>query len=221
MAQTVTLIGSSGLIGSQLLDLLIKDERIGTIILPVRREPAITHAKLRVMVVDFSQASAYAEMVRGSECVFCAIGTTNKKVSGDKDAYRKVDFDIPVNAARAAASEGCYSFVLVSAVGANPDNNANFYLKLKGVTEEAVAKEHIPQVVFMRPSILLGPRSESRMGESIAKAISAAVSPLLFGSARKYRAIQARDVAGAMLAATRKLSKGMHVMEYDEMKKMV
>ena len=218
MGQTVTLIGSSGLVGSQLLELLLQDEAYSTIVLPVRRDPAIVHPKLRVVIMDFADEALYDDVIRGSECVFCAVGTTNKKVQGDKDAYRKVDFDIPVKAAKAAAAAGCYSFVLVSAIGANPDNNANFYLKLKGVTEEAVAKEHIPQVVFVRPSFLMGPRAESRPTEAIGKVLAGIVSPLLFGSAKKYKGIQARDVARAMIAATRKLPKGIHVMEYDQMK---
>lgn len=221
MGQTVTLIGSSGLVGSQLLDILLADEATGTIVLPVRKDPGIDHPKVKVVVMDFADDAMYAEVVRGSECVFCAVGTTNKKVNGDKDAYRKVDFDIPVKSAKAAADAGCYAYVLVSAIGANPDNNANFYLKLKGVTEEAIAKEHIPQVVFLRPSFLMGDRKESRPGESIGKVLASIVSPLLFGGARKFKGIQARDVAQAMLNATRKLPKGIHVLEYDGMKNLL
>ena len=103
MGQTVTLIGSSGLVGSQLLKVLLADEATTSIILPVRKDPGIRDPKVRVMVMDFTDDAMYAEAVRGSECVFCAVGTTNKKVKGDKTAYRKVDFDIPVKSARAAA----------------------------------------------------------------------------------------------------------------------
>ena len=221
MGQTVSLIGSSGLVGSQILDLLLKDDRYSTINLLVRKEPAITHPKIRVIMMDFADEKAYLEAISGSEAVFCAVGTTNKKVKGDKDEYRKVDFDIPVYAARAAAACGSYSFGLVSAIGANPDNNANFYLKLKGVTEEAVAKEHIPQIVFARPSMLMGDRQESRMDETIGKGLSYVVSPFLMGSAKKYKPIQAMDVARALISATQQLPKGIHVLEYGEMKKLI
>jgi uncharacterized protein YbjT (DUF2867 family) len=221
MGQTVTLIGSSGLVGAHLLDLLMQDEATTTIILPVRRDPGISHPKVRVVIMDFADEALYADVVSGSECVFCAVGTTNKKVGGDKDAYRKVDFDIPVKAAKAAAAAGVYSFVLVSAIGANPDNNANFYLKLKGVTEEVVSKEHIPQVVLVRPSFLLGDRKESRPAEAVGKVLAGIISPLLFGGGRKFKAIQASDVAKAMLIATRKLPKGIHVLEFDQMRALV
>jgi uncharacterized protein YbjT (DUF2867 family) len=221
MGQTVSLIGSSGLVGSQILDLLLKDDRYSSVNLLVRKEPELKNPKIRVVMMDFADEKAYAEAIRGSEAVFCAVGTTNKKVKGDKDEYRKVDFDIPVFAARAAAACGCYSFGMVSAIGANPDNNANFYLKLKGVTEEAVAKEHVPQVLLLRPSMLLGDRRENRIGESIGKGLATVISPLLFGSAKKYKAISAHDVAAAMLAATQQLPKGIHVLEYSEMKKLI
>jgi uncharacterized protein YbjT (DUF2867 family) len=221
MGQTVSLIGSSGLVGSQILELLLKDDRYSMVNLLVRREPDTKHPKIRVIMMDFADEKAFVEAIRGSEAVFCAVGTTDKKVKGDKDEYRKVDFDIPVYAAKAAASCGCYSFCLVSAIGANPDNNANFYLKLKGVTEEAVAKEHIPQVIFVRPSMLMGDRKESRMGETIGKGLSFIVSPFLMGSAKKFKPIQALDVARAMIAATQQLPKGIHVLEYGEMRKLI
>jgi uncharacterized protein YbjT (DUF2867 family) len=86
----------------------------------------------------------------GAEAVFCTVGNTNSKVKGDKEEYKKVDFDIPVFAAKAAAKCGVDAFVMVSSIGANPENNQNFYLKLKGVTEEAVCKERIPSVNIMR-----------------------------------------------------------------------
>jgi uncharacterized protein YbjT (DUF2867 family) len=221
MGQTVSLIGSSGMVGTQILEQLIKDDRYSTINLLVRKEPAAVHSKVRVIMMDFTDAKAYVDAIRGSEAVFCAVGTTNKKVKGDKDAFRKVDFDIPVFAARAAAACGSYSFALVSAIGANPDNNANFYLKLKGVTEEAIAKEHIPQVIFARPSMLMGDRQESRIGETIGKGLSYVVSPFLVGSAKKYKPVKASDVAKALIAATLQLPKGIHVLEYGDMRKLL
>lgn len=76
-----------------------------------------------------------------------------------------MDYDIPVYAAKAAAKLGVYGYYLVSAVGADANNNNNFYLKLKGVTEEAVSEEQIPQLYIMRPSLILGDRKERRIME--------------------------------------------------------
>ena len=168
MDQTATLIGASGLIGSHLLQLLLKDSTYSTVKIIVRRPQLLRDSKLQEIVIDFEDKKALEQAIAGSAVVFSAVGTTQKKVKGDKNAYRKVDFDIPVNAAKAAAKFGVYAFSLVSSVGANAANNNNFYLKLKGIVEEAVSKESIPQLHIMRPSMLLGDRKEKRFGESIA-----------------------------------------------------
>ena len=125
-----------------------------------------------------------------------------------------MDFDIPVNAAKAAAKYGVYGFAMVSSVGADPNNNNNFYLKLKGVTEEAVAKEMVPQTLIFRPSLLLGERKEKRFGEGIAQFFMPAVNFLLPASKQKYKGIKAEDLARAMVLAAQKTPKGIHFFEY-------
>ena len=220
MGQTATLIGASGLIGSHLLQLLLKDNIYSTVKIIVRRPLLMRDPKLEEIVIDFEDKKALEQAIAGSAVVFCAVGTTQKKVKGDKNAYRKVDFDIPVNSAKAAAKFGVYSFVLVSSVGANAANNNNFYLKLKGVVEEGVSKESIPQLHIMRPSMLLGERKEQRLGETIAKYIMPLFSIFLVGKWKKYRAIKGEDVAKAMLQASKSPVKGIHIYEYAEIKKL-
>lgn len=220
MDQTATLIGASGLIGSHLLQLLLKDNTYSTVKIIVRRPQLLRDPKLQEIVIDFEDKKALEQAIAGSAVVFSAVGTTQKKVKGDKNAYRKVDFDIPVNAAKAAAKFGVYSFSLVSSVGANAANNNNFYLKLKGIVEEAVSKESIPQLHIMRPSMLLGDRKEKRIGESIAAVLMPIFSIFLFGKLAKYKAIKAEDVAKAMLQASKSPVKGIHIYEYEELKKL-
>src|SRR6478752_3467176 len=220
MDQTATLIGASGLIGSHLLQLLLKDNTFSTVKIIVRRPQLLRDPKLQEIVINFEDKKALEQAIAGSAVVFSAVGTTQKKVKGDKNAYRKVDFDIPVNAAKAAAKFGVYSFSLVSSVGANAANNNNFYLKLKGVVEEAVSKESIPQLLIMRPSMLLGDRKEKRIGESIAAVLMPVFSIFLFGKWAKYKAIKAEDVAKAMLQASKSPVKGIHIYEYEEIKKL-
>jgi len=211
--QTATLIGSSGLIGSHLLEFLLNDDEYTTVRVLVRRPITISHPKLKVMVIDFADVSAFKAGIAGSDAVFCAVGTTNKKVKGDKAAYRKVDYDIPVNAARFCAETGCPQFLLVSSVGAN-SKGGNFYIKLKGEVEEMVQSFAIPSVSIFRPSMLLGHRNESRPMESIAQVISRPLGAL-FPS--KYKPIKASDVARAMVAASKKPVPGVTVLHYKEM----
>lgn len=217
MGVNVAVFGASGLVGGELLKTLLEDDGVSEVRAPVRRPLGMDHPRLRESVIAFDDQDALAGVVSGCETVYVAIGTTNRKVGGDKEAYRRVDFDIPVGVAKACASTGVFGIALVSSVGADPENKYNFYIKLKGVVEETVSEQGVPQTVIVRPSVLLGKRQESRVGERFAQLVMSMVSGLLSGGYRKYRAIRAGDVARAMVMATRSLSKGIHVLEYGEM----
>ena len=92
---TATIIGATGLIGSHLLDLLRKDSYYKTIRLIVRRPVDLNDPNVQVNVIDFSDPAAFRSSVNGSDALFCCVGTTQKKVKGNRAAYRKVDYDIP------------------------------------------------------------------------------------------------------------------------------
>jgi uncharacterized protein YbjT (DUF2867 family) len=212
--QTATIIGSTGLIGSHLLKLMQDDDHFSEIRLLTRRPLEVNHPKVKVFVIDFSDQAAFKSAIEGCDAVFCAVGTTNKKVQGDKTAYRKVDYDIPVNAARFCAETGGRQFLLVSSVGA--DSTAqNFYLKLKGEVEEKISGMSIPSISIFCPSMLLGNRQESRPLEAVAQVISKGVSFLFPG---KYKPISAEIVAKAMIATCKLDKPGFRVNHFREMK---
>lgn len=214
--KVATLVGATGLIGGELLKLLLDDNYFDKVRILVRRPFAMMHPKLETKLVDFNDADSLLVALDDSDAVFMTIGTTQKKVKGDKHAYRKVDFDIPVNIARYCKIVGCETFVLVSSVGANSKSNS-FYLKLKGEVENAIGKIGIESVHIMRPSMLLGERKESRPFEKIGQQMMKAFS-FLFPS--KYKPIEASDVAAAMLAASKKNEDGFFVYENSDMKKL-
>lgn len=217
--KTATLIGATGLIGSHLLSLLEQDNDYHTIRLLVRRPLQNTHPKVEVKLVDFTDEESFKLGIYGSDVVFCAIGTTQQKVKGDKEAYRKVDYDIPVKAARFCKETGCPQFLLVSSVGADA-KAGNFYLQLKGEVEEAIKAMNLPSVSFFRPSLLLGARQEQRIGEKVAQAIMPIFSFALFGNWSKYKPIHAADVAKAMLLTANKETSGLTVLEHATLKEL-
>ncbi len=209
-----TLIGATGLIGNYLLEELLNDSYFDTVRILIRRPIPFTHPKLEKKLVDFSDNDSILVALSNSNVIFCSIGTTQKKVKGDKAAYRKIDYDIAVNAARFSKMVGCETFVLVSSVGANRKSN-NFYLQLKGEIEEAVQTVGLNSVHIMRPSVLKGNRNESRVGESISKKI---MSTLSFLIPSKYKPIHGRDVAKAMIAVAKSQTNGFTIHEYAAMK---
>lgn len=214
--KTVTLIGATGLIGSHLLLLLQNDMRFKEIRVLVRRPLPIHHLKTAVYVVDFTDQSTLRHLIAGSDTVFCTIGTTQKKVKGDKAAYRQIDFDIPVTIAKICAETGTKQFLLVSSAGANPKSN-NFYLGLKGQVEQAIQDTGIPIVSIFRPSMLLGSRHESRRGEKIMQGISKAISFVL---PSRFKPIHASEVANAMAEAAAHETTGVSVYHYNEIRQL-
>jgi uncharacterized protein YbjT (DUF2867 family) len=210
MSKTATLIGATGLIGGYLLDELLNDPFYDSVRILIRRPLELTHPKLEKKLVDFTDSDSLLIALSNSDVVFCAVGTTQKKVKGDKEAYRKIDFDIPVKAARFCKLTGCETFVLVSSVGAN-SKSENFYLKLKGEVEDAVESVGLNSVHIMRPSMLTGDRKEFRLGEKVGKVLMTAFSFLI---PSKYKLIHAKKVAQAMLAAAKENKEGVFVYEY-------
>ena len=204
------------MIGGELLKLLLDDPYFETTRILVRRPFTMEHPKLQKKLVDFNDADSLLVALDGSDVVFVAIGTTQKKVKGDKEAYRKIDHDIPVNIARYCKMIGCKIFILVSSIGANSKSN-NFYLKLKGEVEDAIMKTQIETVHIMQPSMLLGKRNESRSLEKIGQPLMKVFSFLL---PSKYKPIQARDVAKAMAAVSKRKEEGFFVYEYNEIRKL-
>jgi uncharacterized protein YbjT (DUF2867 family) len=140
-------------------------------------------------------------------------------VKGDKEAYKKIDHDIPVNAARFCKETGCNNFLFVSSVGAD-SKSKNFYLQLKGDVEDDIKKMKLESVSTFRPSILLGDRKESRPGERIGQIAMETFSFVFINNLRKYKPIHAKEVATAITYAAKQQKPGFSVYEYDEMKQM-
>ena len=217
---TVAVIGATGLVGSHIVDLLKEESACQKIRLLVRRPVEFSHPKIEIKLVNFEDYESLKSAIAGCSVVFCAVGTTQDKVKGDQLQYRKVDYDIPVSAAKACLETGGANFLLVSSVGAD-SKSKNFYLRLKGEVEAAAQKFAVESISIFRPSMLLGNRKEFRLGEWIGQSGMKLIAPLLAGKWKKYKAIEARDVAAAMIEAAKQNKEGFTVYEYDEMKRLI
>jgi uncharacterized protein YbjT (DUF2867 family) len=214
--RTATLIGATGLIGGELLKLLLDDDYYSTVKILIRRPVDWSHPKLKKELIDFNDNDSFLMAIDNSDAVFCTVGTTQKKVKGDKLAYRKVDYDIPVKSARFCKMTGCKTFVLVSSIGDN-SKSGNFYIKLKGEVEDEIKALEIDRVHIMRPSMLLGERNESRPMEKVGQVMMKAFSFLI---PAKFKAVEATKVAKAMLAASKQTGHGVFVYDYIQIKKL-
>lgn len=211
--KTAIVLGATGLIGSQLLKLLMNDDQFSKIIIPTRRSVGIQHPKVEELIIDFNQSDTYQSSIKG-DVFFSCLGTTIKK-AGSKAAMHKVDYTYQYEMAKSAFENNVQTHVLVSSSNAKA-NSYIFYSRLKGELEEAVSKLGFSRLLIFRPSVLMGERPEKRFGEEFgAKFINGlgVILPFL----RKYRGIQGAEVAQAMLNAYHQTSeKKVEIYELDK-----
>ena len=194
--KTALVFGSSGLVGSHLVRLLNKNSIYEKIKLFVRSTSEIKTSKIEIINTDFNNLSNHKEDINGDDCFFC-IGTT-KKNTPDKDEYRRIEYDIPVEIAKIAKSNSINSFFYVSS-GFADSKSSSAYLKNKGQVEEELIKLNFSILGIMRPSFLLGNRKEKRPGEEVGIFFFKIFSPLLLGPLKKMRPIQYEKVAKVMI----------------------
>jgi uncharacterized protein YbjT (DUF2867 family) len=212
--RTALIIGASGLVGGFCLHALLAETVYGKIISLGRRKLAVSDARLEQQMVDFGNPDTL--QLLAVDDVFCTIGTTIRK-AGSQQAFRQVDYDLPLSVARAALSAGATQFMLVSSVGADPVSG-NFYLRTKGELEQALSKLPFTAVHIFRPSFLMGPRQDFRLGEMIALPVAKLLQYAMVGGLKKYHPISAETVARAMVAAAQLQTSGVHFYEYGEIK---
>ena len=194
--RTALVFGSSGLVGRHLLNQLIKDDNYNKIKIFVRSEPEINHSKVENIKTDFNNLKNHKEEIKGNDCFFC-IGTT-KQNSPDKNEYRRVELDVPIEIAQIAKSNLINSFIFVSTLYANSKSSGD-YVRFKGLVEEELKRLNFPKLIIMRPSFLMGNRKEKRVGEKIGIFVFKILSPLLLGPLKKMRPIHSETVARSMM----------------------
>ena len=215
--KTALIFGSSGLIGGQLLKILIETNNYNKIKLFVRSAPEINDPKIEIIETDFNNLENHKEDIKGDDCFFC-IGTT-KKNAPDKNEYRRIEYNIPVKVAQIAKLNLVNSFLYVSSGFADP-KNSGAYLKYKGEVEEELKKLNFSTLGIMRPSFLMGNRKEKRLGEKIGIFLFKMLSPLFLGPLKKMKPIHSETVAKAMIrAANENLEK--NIFESNEIAELV
>ena len=215
--KTALIIGSTGLIGSQLLEILLENTNYDKVIAFVKRDTGKTHSKLTQHIIDFDKPETYKELVVGDD-IFCTIGTTIKK-AGSKEAFRKVDFGYPKQFANLALRNGVKQFLIISSLGANKDSS-NFYLKTKGEIEDFLKQSKFESVSIVQPSLLLGDRKEFRLGEKIGAFFMQTFSFVFIGNLKKYKPIKSETVAKALFRIAQKDKKGFSIYESDEVQQI-
>lgn len=190
-------IGATGLVGGQLVQLLLNDDRFSEVVVFVRRRTGIQNTKLIEHIIDFSKPDVWQHLVKG-DVLFSALGTTLKK-AGSQQAQYTIDFTYQYQFAKAAAENGVPLYVLISSAGANAASSI-FYSRMKGELEAAVKTLPFPFIHIIQPGLLTGHRTEFRLGEKLAAPVMSLIQYI--PGLKKYRPIQGRTVAQAMINAS-------------------
>ncbi|PJK00439.1 NAD-dependent dehydratase [Lysobacteraceae bacterium NML91-0213] len=189
-------VGSTGLVGREVLARLLGDARVTRVVAPTRRPLAPTHPKLVNPVVDFDALPASADWWP-VDAVICTLGTTMRQ-AGSREAFRRVDHGYPLQVARHAQAAGAGVYALNSAAGANPRSRV-FYSRVKGELERDLEALRFASLVLVRPGLIGGDRDEHRPGEAAASVVLRALGPVL---PRGWRINPASRIAAALVDAT-------------------
>jgi len=202
------IIGATGMVGTQLIKLLIENDEFSEIVSLVRRESGFNHVKLKEHIIDFDQSENWSNLVKG-DVLFSTLGTTIAQAK-TKDAQFKVDFTYQFTVAEIAAKNGVSKYVLISSAGADSKSKI-FYSKIKGELEDAVQSLPFEVISILRPGQLDGNRSEKRIGEKIALSVMYGLNNL--GLFMRYQPIQAVQVARAMINAVNKTQSASYSLD--------
>lgn len=216
-AVRICLVGATGLVGSALIAKALGRDDVRVIGVG-RREAALPRGARMEMLVG--EPIDWPQLIRASRAtvLVCALGTTIK-AAGSPEQFRAIDHDLVRFSAEAAREAGIDHMILVSSIGADRASK-NFYLRVKGETEDALGRLGFRRLDLLRPGLLRGAREERRPLERAMQAFAPLVDLLLQGRLSRFRSIRACDIASAILSLAHAGSEGTFVHEHDALRRL-
>jgi uncharacterized protein YbjT (DUF2867 family) len=210
-ASIALLAGASGLLGSQLLELLLVERDFQRIYAVTRRPLGREHARLANRIVPFERLEA---QLKGLTCqvAFCCLGASAREAR-DEDAAQTVELDHVLAFARSAKLAGAQRFVYASCAAAQPRSNVPA-LRMKAEAEGALEQLGFASLDILQPGPLLGLRRQMGPLDLARWAAMPLINALLRGPREAHRGISAAVVAQAMLGATRSGRRGVYRYNY-------
>jgi len=193
--RSAIVVGATGLTGSSLIEQLCENDEYVSVIVIARRELQYKHPKLEVKIRNFDTLEE--KDIEFAHELYCCLGTTIKK-AGAREAFEKVDFEYPLAIASLAKKQGIPHMLVITAMGAN-EQSRFYYNRVKGKLENALIELGLQRLSIIRPSLLVGQREEFRLGEKVGEKLLKLANPLLIGPLKRSRAIEASQVAKAMI----------------------
>jgi len=210
----VAIAGATGLTGNYCLEFLLLQIKITKVIAIGRKTTGIQNPKLEEIILKDNKLTSKVV----ADAFICCLGTTIKK-AGSKEAFKAIDFDLPIYLAQELFKNGCKTAAVISAMGAD-ENSAFFYNQVKGKMETEMKKIGFESLSIFRPSIIDGPRKEKRFGEKIGLAVMKFLSPVFVGALKNYAPIHAKIIGRSLMAVILIKKPGIQIYTSHEIKKI-
>lgn len=208
MGKTAVVSGATGLVGRELMKVLLANDYYSKIVVIGRRKLDIKDNRIEEIIVDFDDLGSVKDQLN-AEDHYCCLGTTMKK-AGSKERFKKIDLDYPLELAKiAAAGDKCNTFIIVTAVGADAESPL-FYNQVKGELEDELKALNLSSLHIFQPSLLIGAREEFRIWEELAKFLTMILSFFII-RLNKHWSIKREDVAYGMFIAAKNEHSGLSV----------
>ncbi|KAL2797962.1 hypothetical protein BJX66DRAFT_296843 [Aspergillus keveii] len=193
----VALLGSTGMVGTHILNSLLSSSSVSRIDTISRRTPqaaAAAQAKLTTFVSDdTSKWASQLSSLSPTPSIFISSFATTRGAAGGFENQYKIEHDLNVELAKTARDAGTKVYVLISSSGASTTSNFA-YTKMKGEIEEDIKALGFERTVILRPGLIAGQREESRPMEAAARFVAGAFGRL--HSSLKDGWAQEADVIG-------------------------
>lgn len=204
------LAGATGLVGSELLKLLLDDPYFTEVVVYARRAPATENAKLRFIQGELGAMNNHRDELKG-DVYFCCLGTTIK-TAGSQENFRKVDFHGVVSFGRLAFTHKAKKLLVVSSSGAHSQSKI-FYSRVKGEAEKALKDLKLNSLAIFRPGLLVGEREEKRTGEKIGISSFRILRHVLPKGFAKSMGTEVSLLTKKMIDEAKAETSGLHIIE--------
>lgn len=206
------LLGATGLVGRHALQLALANPVFSEVIAPTRTALAPA-GKLLNPVVEHLEVAIALLTVHTPDVLVCTLGSTQAK-AGSQQAFRHVDYELPMAFAKAAHAAGVPVYALVTAMGASAEARS-FYYRTKGELETDIAQIGLRSLVICRPSLIAGQRQEHRAAEGAALMLLRWLAPVL---PKQFHSNPADRIAAALLDAVIAAKSGVTVIDSRQMR---
>jgi uncharacterized protein YbjT (DUF2867 family) len=209
----VVMLGATGAVGQEALAELQRMPNIESITALVRRPFTPTaSAKLTLHIVDVLKPDTYQDLLAGHDVAICTLGV-GEPSKASFDEFKRIDFDGPLDFAKACRAANVKHFELLCSVGANPASS-NRYLKSKGALRDAIHALGFVRFSCFQPSMIITPTNRYGASQAVLLAIWPIVSSLLLGPLVKYRGVAVDELGQAIARNLGTTGRGTEILEW-------